>query len=125
MKFNKEERKAIVRKLTNIANERTNASLKLLRESYVPSIEYERIKELVIQKNSITEELQKCGVLNSWHDLLNVDVIVNKIRDKEIEPFVERYNVNETDLEVELILMDKKDSIDEVIEHLLNQVLVK
>lgn len=125
MKFNKEERKAIVRKLTNIANERTNASLKLLRESYVPSIEYDRIKELVIQKNSITEELQKCGVLNSWHDLLNVDVIVNKIRDKEIEPFVERYNVNETDLEVELILMDKKDSIDEVIEHLLNQVLVK
>lgn len=125
MKFNKEERKAIVRKLTNIANERTKASLKLLRESYVPSIEYDRIKELVIQKNSITEELQKCGVLNSWHDLLNVDVIVNKIRDKEIEPFVERYNVNETDLEVELILMDKKDSIDEVIEHLLNQIVVK
>ena len=125
MKFNKEERKAIIRKLTNIANERTNASLKLLKESYVPSVEYVRIKELVMQRNAITEELQKCGVLNSWHVILDVNTMVNKIRNKEIEPFVERYKVDETDLEVELILMDKKDSIDEVIEHLLNQVLVK
>ena len=125
MKFNKEERKAIIRKLTNIANERTNASLKLLKESYVASVEYVRIKELVMQRNAITEELQKCGVLNSWHVILDVNTMVNKIRNKEIEPFVERYKVDETDLEVELILMDKKDSIDEVIEHLLNQVLVK
>ena len=39
-KFNKEERLAIIKKLRNIANERTEASWKKYREAYRPILNF-------------------------------------------------------------------------------------
>ena len=50
---------------------------------------------------------------------------LDQIRDKEIEHLVERYSVNETDLEVEIILADQESPVDDLIERLLRNCLCK
>ena len=46
-KFNKEERLAIIKKLTKIASERTRASWEKHRAAYRPSAEYQNAKTLI------------------------------------------------------------------------------
>lgn len=129
-KFNKEERNAIIKKLTKIAEERTNASWKKHREAYKPSSEYQKVKILLEQRNFVCKELKELdsGIFNSCWDkftLTNIQYYLDKIRDKEIEHLVERYKVNETDLEIEIILMDQDRPIDDLIERLLRNCLCK
>lgn len=50
-KFNKEERLAIIRKLKNIAKERTDASWEKYRAAYKPSEEYLKVQALIEQRN--------------------------------------------------------------------------
>ena len=57
-KFNKEERLAIIKKLSKIASERTEASWKKHREAYRPSSEYQRAKMLITQRNNACKELR-------------------------------------------------------------------
>jgi hypothetical protein len=47
------------------------------------------------------------------------------IRDNEIRHLVERYEVNENDLEVEIILADQESPVDDLIELLLRTCLCK
>lgn len=128
-KFNREERNAIIKKLTKIASDRTEASWKKHREAYRPSSEYQRAKMLLDQRNKICEELREIsGTVFSWtkFDIINnYQHFLNEIRDKEIEHLVERYNVNETDLEVEIILADQESPVDNLIERLLRNCLCK
>lgn len=60
-KFNKEERQAIIRKLSKIASERTEASWDKHIAAYKPSEEYKRAKYLLEQRNNIIAELKKNG----------------------------------------------------------------
>ena len=127
-KFNKEERNAIIKKLRKIAEERTDASWKKHREAYKPSSEYQKVKTLLEQRNFVCNELKELdpSIFNSCWDkftLTNIQYYLDKIRDKEIKPLVERYEVNETDLEVEIILMDQDRPIDDLIERLLRNCL--
>ena len=128
-KFNKEERQAIIKKLTKIANERTKASWEKHRAVYKPSEKYQRVKMLIDQRNKICEELREVSkTLFSWSKfdtVIDSQHYLNEIRDNEIRHLVERYEVNETDLEVEIILMDQDKSVEDLIERLLRNCLCK
>ena len=129
-KFSREERNAIIKKLTKIASERTEASWKKHREAYRPSAEYQRAKMLLDQRNSACEELTEIdsSIFNDWYDkfaIAEAQNYLNKIRDKEIEHLIERYEINVTDLEVEIILTDLESSVNDLIERLLRNCLCK
>ena len=128
-KFNREERNAIIKKLTKIASERTEASWKKHRAAYRPSSEYQRVKMLIEQRNKVCEELRDVSkTLFSWsrfEPVTEAHQYLNEIRDKEIKHLVERYEVNETDLEVEIILADQESPVDDLIERLLRNCLCK
>ena len=122
-KFNSEERRAIIKKLSKIASERSKASWEKHRAAYRPSAEYQRAKMLIAQRNTACKELRELDpkiFLNwSWFEQIRESDYLNQIRDREIEHLVERYNVNETDLEVEIILADQESPVDDLIERLL------
>ncbi len=69
-KFNREERNAIIKKLTKIASERTQASWKKHREAYRPSSEYQRAKMLLEQRNTACKELSEIdsSIFHSYYD---------------------------------------------------------
>lgn len=129
-KFNSEERRAIIKKLSKIASERAKASWEKHRAAYRPSAEYQRAKMLIAQRNNACKELTEIdsSIFNSWYDKFTIaeaQNYLNKIRDNEIEHLVERYEVNETDLEVEIILSDQDKPVDDLIERLLRNCLCK
>lgn len=128
-KFNREERNAIIKKLVKIANERTKASWEKHRASYRPSSEYQRVKMLIDQRDKACEELRGISkTLFSWskfEPITDAQHYLNEIRDNEIRHLVERYEVNETDLEVEIILADQESPVDDLIERLLRNCLCK
>ena len=128
-KFSREERNAIIKKLTKIASERTEASWDKHIAAYKPSEEYKRVKYLLEQRNKVCEELREVsGTLFSWsrfEPVNDAQHYLNEIRDSEIRHLVERYEVNETDLEVEIILADQESPVDDLIERLLRNCLCK
>ena len=128
-KFNSEERRAIIRKLKNIAKERTDASWEKHKAAYKPSEEYLKAQAFIEQRNKACEELQSidANIFQNWTTFEKIDAkqYLNKLRDKEINHLIERYDVNETDLEVEIILMDQESPVDDLIELLLKTCLHK
>ena len=129
-KFNREERNAIIKKLTKIASERTKASWEKHRAAYRPSSEYQRVKMLLEQRNSACKELTEIdsNVFHSYYDKFvtaKAEIYLDQIRDNEIRHLVERYEVNENDLEVEIILADQESPVDDLIERLLRNCLCK
>lgn len=127
-KFNKEERQAIIKKLSKIASERTEASWDKHIAAYKPSEEYKRVKYLLEQRNSIIAELKSIdsNIFDKWaFQEIDAQLYLDSLRDKELKPLVERYDVNETNLEVEIILMDQDRPIDDLIERLLRNCLCK
>lgn len=127
-KFNKEERQAIIKKLRNIAEEREKASWDKQIAAYRPSSEYQRAKYLLEQRNNIIAELKSIdsNIFDKWaFQEIEIQSYLNSIRNKELKPLVERYDVNETNLEVEIILMDQDRPIDDLIERLLRNCLCK
>lgn len=127
-KFSREERNAIIKKLVKIADERAKASWEKHRKAYRPSPEYQRAKMLIEQRNKVCEELKEINArVFSWtkFDEVNAQDYLNEIRDKEIVHLVERYNINENDLEVEIILAGQESSVDDLIERLLRSCLYK
>lgn len=127
-KFNKEERQAIIKKLSKIASERTEASWDKQIVAYKPSEEYKRVKYLLEQRNNIIAELKKIdsNIFDKWaFQEIDTKLYLDSLRNKELKPLVERYDVNETNLEVEIILMDQDRPIDDLIERLLRNCLCK
>ena len=127
-KFNKEERLAIIKKLSKIAKERTEASWDKHIAAYKPSEEYKRVKYLLEQRNNIIAELKSIdsNIFDKWaFQEIDTQLYLDSLRDKELKPLVERYDVNETNLEVEIILMDQDRPIDDLIERLLRNCLCK
>mgnify|MGYP003304293969 CR=1 FL=1 len=128
-KFNSEERRAIIKKLSKIASERAKASWEKHRAAYRPSAEYQRAKMLIAQRNTACKELREMNpnIFLNWtcFEQIRENDYLNQIRDREIEHLVERYNVNETDLEVEIILSDQDKPVDDLIERLLRNCLCK
>ena len=121
-KFNKEERLAIIKKLSKIAKERTEASWDKQIAAYKPSEKYKRVKYLLEQRNNIIAELKSIdsNIFDKWaFQEIDAQLYLDSLRDKELKPLVERYDVNETNLEVEIILMDQDRPIDDLIERLL------
>ena len=127
-KFNKEERQAIIKKLSKIASERTEASWDKHIAAYKPSEEYKRVKYLLEQRNNIIAELKSIdsNIFDKWaFQEIDIQPYLDSLRNKELKPLVERYDVNETNLEVEIILMDQDRPIDDLIERLLRNCLCK
>ena len=127
-KFNKEERQAIIKKLKNIAKEREEASWDKHIAAYKPSEKYKRAKYLLEQRNDIIAKLRKIdsNIFDKWSfQEINIQSYLNSLRNKELEPLVERYDVNETNLEVDIILMDQDRPVDDLIERLLRNCLCK
>ena len=127
-KFNKEERQAIIKKLSKIASERTEASWDKHIAAYKPSEEYKRVKYLLEQRNNIIAELKSIdsNIFDKWaFQEIDAQLYLDRLRDKELKSLVERYDVNETNLEVEIILMDQDRPIDDLIERLLRNCLCK
>ena len=125
-KFNKEERLAIIKILSKIASERTEASWDKHIAAYKPSEEYKRVKYLLEQKNNFIAELKKIdsNIFDKWaFQEIDAKLYLDSLRNKELKPLVERYDVNETNLEVEIILMDQDRPIDDLIERLLRNCL--
>lgn len=128
-KFNSEERRAIIRKLKNIARERTDASWEKHRAAYKPSEVYLKAQALIEQRNNACEELRNIdgNVFQNWNyfEKINAKQYLNNLRDNEIKHLIEEYIVNETNLEVEIILMDQDKSVEDLIENLLKTCLRK
>lgn len=128
-KFNKEERKAIIRKLQSIARERTETSWEKHRTAYKPSEEYLKAQAFIDQRNKACEELKNIDnrVFQNWNtfELIDSKHYLDQIRDKEIKHLIEIYDVNETNLEVEIILMNQGESVEDLIENLLKICLCK
>ena len=85
---------------------------------------------LLSQRNSACKELSELDpvIFNDCWDKFGVAKVqnyLNQIRDKEIKHLIERYTVNETDLEVEIILADQDRPVDDLIERLLRNCLCK
>ena len=122
-KFSREERNAIIKKLTKIASERTKASWEKHRAAYRPSAEYQRAQMLMAQRNNACKELKELDsdVFLNWNYFTQIkeNDYLDQIRDNEIRHLVERYEVNENDLEVEIILADQDRPVDDLIERLL------
>jgi hypothetical protein len=82
---------------------------------------------LIAQRNTACKELKELNssVFLNWNyfEQIKESDYLNQIRDKEIEHLVERYKVNETDLEVEIILADQESPVDDLIERLLRNCL--
>ena len=116
-------------KLKNIASERTEASWEKHRAAYRPSSEYQRVKMLLTQRNDACAALREIdsNIFHNWSYFENfkIETYLNQLRDKEIKHLVERYIVNETNLEVEIILMDHDSTVDDLIERLLRTCLCK
>lgn len=128
-KFSREERNAIIKKLIKIAGERARASWEKHRAAYRPSAEYQRAKMLIAQRNNACKELREFdpNVFLNWNYFTQIKEsdYLDQIRDKEIQHLVERYEVNESDLDIELILADQDKPIDDLIERLLRTCLCK
>ena len=128
-KFSREERLAIIKKLTKIASERTKASWEKHRAAYRPSAEYQRAKTLIALRNKACKELREFdpNVFLNWNYFTQIKEsdYLDQIRDNEIQHLVERYEVNESDLDMELILADQDKPIDDLIERLLRTCLCK
>jgi hypothetical protein len=128
-KFSREERNAIIKKLTKIADERARASWEKHRAAYRPSAEYQKAKMLIAQRNNACKELREFdpNVFLNWNYFTQIKEsdYLDQIRDNEIRHLVERYEVNETDLDVELILADQESPVDDLIECLLRNCLCK
>lgn len=126
-KFSREERLAIIKKLAKIASERTKASWEKHRAAYRPSAEYQKAKMLIAQRNNACKELRELDpdVFLNWSQFVQIKEsdYLNQIRDKEIKHLVERYEVNETDLDVEIILACQESPVDDLIERLLRSCL--
>ena len=127
-KFSREERQAIIKKLSKIASERTEASWDKHIAAYKPSEEYKRVKYFLEQRNNIIAELKSIdrNIFDKWaFQEIDAKLYLDSLRNKELKPLVERYDVNETNLEVEIILMDQDRQIDDLIERLLRNCLCK
>lgn len=127
-KFNKDERRAIISKLEKLGKELEQKSWKEQREKYVPSENYIKAEKLIDVYNNTRETLrEEFDIINTnyYNDRINKDYSLGELRDREIKHLVTRYKVNKDDIEVEIILSDKKDSVDELIEKLLELCLCK
>lgn len=66
------------------------------------------------------------NIFDKWaFQEIDTKLYLDSLRNKELKPLVERYDVNETNLEVEIILMDQDRPIDDLIERLLRNCLCK
>lgn len=124
-KFNKDERKAIIARLQDVVKEKTESAWETLRENYVPSERYLQAKKLLEDYHSIIDELDKYEEVY-YISKVNIENILNRIRDTELKPFIPQYAVNEKALEVEIIFTQQENTaMDDMVEILLNKCLVK
>ena len=94
-------------------------------ERYVPSKRYLHAKALLETYNSALDELDKYDEVHCW-GRLNMELILNNIRDNELKSFIPQYTVNEKALEVEIIFTQQENTaMDDMVEILLNKCLVK
>lgn len=121
-KFNKEERKAILVKTKQVIQERHKTIWNEKIKNYIPSDAYLKAKNLMEQHNSIYNELDKYPEIHDyWYREFDIKEKLALIRDNEIRKEIPGYIFNEAMLDCELILMNQEESIDQIIEMLVNK----
>lgn len=119
MKFTKEQRSAIIRKVSKIANDEYQKKLKEAMDKYVPSDNYKRLEKALYERE------EACNVIRElWGDhykisSINIKATLKEIKTKEIN--IKEPNINQEDLETEIIL-SQCDAVEELISHLLELV---
>lgn len=119
MKFTKEQRLAIIRRVTKIANSEYNKRVNEAIDNYVPSEEYKRLE------NALQKRKEACSVIRElWGgyyalDSLDINSILKEFKIREIN--IKKPNINKEDLNSEIIL-NQCDRVEELISHLLELV---
>lgn len=120
MKYNKEERKAIVAKIEKEINKRNDEIWKTARDNYKPSKEYKLFKDALENREKyckiileINSGLWSCGEINIQYQL-------DCLRDRELEKTIKLYHFNASDLESEIILNGRSCEISELIQKLVD-----
>lgn len=121
-KFNKEERKAILTKANYLAQERYREMWNEKVKNYIPSEAYIKAKNLMEQHNLIFDELNTFTEISGYYyNKFDIKDKLLLIRDNEIRKEIPRYVFNETMLDCELILMCQENSLDQIIESLVDK----
>lgn len=119
MKFTKEQRSAIITRVSKIANDEYQKKLKEAMDNYVPSENYKRLEK------ALHDREEACKIIKElWEDdyalrELNVNSVLNSVKRKEIG--IKGPKINKEDLETEIIL-NQCDGVEELISHLLELV---
>jgi ribosome-interacting GTPase 1 len=127
IKYNKEERKAIINKVISKAREAEKASYEFYKSTYKPSETYKKAKKELEKYNKICLELRKLlKIQNGWKFTeIDIDDELNRIKKSEIDELTIKYWVSESELETDIILSNMNCSVDELIEKLLQNCLIK
>lgn len=119
MKFTKEQRSAIIQRVSKIANDEYQKKLKEAMDNYVPSENYKRLEKALHDREEACKTIKEL-----WGDdyvlrELNVDWVLNSVKRREID--IKELKINKEDLETEIIL-NQCDGVEELISHLLELV---
>ena len=119
MKFNKEQRSAIIKRVAKIAQDDYNKKLKEALDKYVPSENYKRVEKALHDREEACKTIKELWGDDYVLHELNVNWVLNSVKRKEID--IKEPNINKEDLETEIIL-SQCDAVEELISHLLELV---
>lgn len=120
MKFTKEQRRAIIKKVTNLAKEEYEKRVNEAKSKYVPSEKYKALEQALYDREKACEIIKDITGSDSWKtEPIDIKHRLNSFMERELK--VKQFNINEDDLETE-ILLSECEGIEELISHLLELV---
>lgn len=120
MKFTKEQRSAIIKRVINCANDEYKKKLNEAKSKYVPSDGYKTLEKALHDREeacNIIRNYNKC--LNWKLDPINIPGVLNLFMEEELN--IKAPIINKEDLETE-ILLNECSGVDELISHLLELI---
>ena len=119
MKFTKEQRSAIIRKVSKIANDEYQKKLKEAMDNYVPSDNYKRLEKALYEREEACNVIRELWGDHYKTDPINIKATLKEIKTKEIN--IKKPYINHEDLDTEIIL-SQCEGVEELITHLLELV---
>lgn len=123
MKFTKEQRSAIIKRVINRANDEYKKKLNEAKSKYVPSNEYKTLEKALHDREEACNIIRDYQGFDSWTlDKINISASLNSFIERELN--IKAPIINKEDLETE-ILLSECSGVNELISHLLEHVLEK
>ena len=120
MKYNKEERKAIIAKIEKEINKRNNEIWKIARDNYKPSKEYKLFKDALENRDKYCKIILEIYPSIWYCNTIDIQHSLNCLRDKELEKTIKLYHFNSDDLESEIVLSGRNCEVSELIQKLVD-----